>query len=307
MKEFDNKICRLYNLTENVVIVDGQPGCGKTMLSPIISTLDRVEIMTFAFEIEFNCRLFQLGKITKDAASSMVSMFVDHRLYQTMMGREVNFRYSYISSVFNSKKKLEYFKRIFSKGDKRIPEMINFKKPILHLTTHDLLSVSEPLIFSLGRRVTLIELVRHPLYMINQQVVNMKELLDNPRDIQICFEYKDKQLPYFCNGIEEDFIGSNIYEKAVLTIHKLTMSNDLKRLKWKNQLPENYVHIPFEKFVVNPYPFLTKITKALNTVYGKKTVKELNRQKVPRKLFSDGINLKIYKRYGWKNQHLKMK
>ena len=65
MKEFDNKICRLYNLTENVVIVDGQPGCGKTMLSPIISTLDRVEIMTFAFEIEFNCRLFQLGKITK--------------------------------------------------------------------------------------------------------------------------------------------------------------------------------------------------------------------------------------------------
>ena len=36
-----------------------------------------------------------------------------------------------------------------------------------------------------------------------------------------------------------------------------------------------------------------------------KTVKELNRQKVPRKLFSDGINLKIYKRYGWEKSTLK--
>ena len=47
--------------------------------------------MTFAFEIEFNCRLFELGKITKDAASSMVSMFVDHRLYQTNDGKRSQF------------------------------------------------------------------------------------------------------------------------------------------------------------------------------------------------------------------------
>ena len=44
MKKSEKKICRLYNLTENVVIVDGQPGCGKTMLSPIISTLDRLKL-----------------------------------------------------------------------------------------------------------------------------------------------------------------------------------------------------------------------------------------------------------------------
>ena len=39
-------------LADNIVIVDGFPGCGKTLFGPIISALDRVEILNYAFEIE---------------------------------------------------------------------------------------------------------------------------------------------------------------------------------------------------------------------------------------------------------------
>ena len=70
--EFDNnpvdhkkltKVVRQKQLTEKIVIVDGQPGCGKTMLSPIIASMERVELLSYAFEIEFICRLFHLKKI----------------------------------------------------------------------------------------------------------------------------------------------------------------------------------------------------------------------------------------------------
>ena len=50
-------------LAEKILITDGLPGCGKTMLSPILSSLDRVEMYYFAFEIEFIARLFYLNKL----------------------------------------------------------------------------------------------------------------------------------------------------------------------------------------------------------------------------------------------------
>ena len=157
--EFDNnpvdhnkltKVVRQKQLTEKIVIVDGQPGCGKTMLSPIIASMERVELLSYAFEIEFICRLFHLKKIDNDAAIAMVRMLADHKLYQTMMGRDTNFRYSDLSGVFQDSNPWRYFKRIFQRGDMAIPERIKNERPILNLTTHDLLSMSDPILYGLG-------------------------------------------------------------------------------------------------------------------------------------------------------------
>ena len=107
------KIIRNDHLAKKIVIVDGLPGCGKTMISPIVASFVRVELLNYAFEIEFICRLKELNKITGDATISLIKMFTDHKLYQTMMGRETNFRYSDISSVFNNPFPLRYLKGYF--------------------------------------------------------------------------------------------------------------------------------------------------------------------------------------------------
>ena len=38
-------------------------------------------------------------------------------IYESMMSRNTNFRYNDLSSVFNNSKKVEYFKRLFNKGE----------------------------------------------------------------------------------------------------------------------------------------------------------------------------------------------
>ena len=93
----NRKIIREKFLADNIVIVDGFPGCGKTLFGPIISSYDRVEIMQYMFEIEFICRLSHLGKISTDATISMIRMLSDQKLYQCMMGRDTNFRYRDLS------------------------------------------------------------------------------------------------------------------------------------------------------------------------------------------------------------------
>ena len=294
------KIVRQGHLAEKIVIVDGQPGCGKTMLSPIIASMRRVELLSYAFEIEFICRLFNLKKMEWDAAVAMVRMLTDHKLYQTMMGRDTNFRYFDLSSAFQDANPWRYLKRIFQEGDQVVTDRILNERPILHLTTHDLLSVSEPIMEGLGNRVVFIEMVRHPLYMIKQQQVNMESLLKDPRDIQIYIEYNKKQIPYFANGWEDQFLSANSMEKAIYTIEHLTKINERQRKQWNEHKPENIVTVPFEKFVPDPWSYLKTIEESLDSKVTPTTEKIMKKQKVPRTIIADGINLKLYKRYGWK-------
>ena len=88
------------HLAEKIVFVDGLWGCGKTMLSPIVAAFDRVELMTYAYEVEQICSLFYLNRISRDATLTMIRALTDRQLYDTMMGRSTNFRFSDLSSAF---------------------------------------------------------------------------------------------------------------------------------------------------------------------------------------------------------------
>lgn len=293
------RVVRKDLLPERVVIVDGQAGCGKTLFSPIIASLNRVELLSYAFEVEFICRLYYLKKIDRDAATALVKVLIDLKLYQTMMGREVNFRYSDISSVFKDANPWRYFKRIFQEGDMIIPQRIKEDQPILNLTTHDLLGVSDPINFGLGARAVLIEVVRHPLYMIKQQYLNMVRVIDTARNIEICIEHKGRQLPYFALGWEELYLRSNAMEKAIFSMSKLAeLSSEKKKLKVEKDNLSIFT-IPFEKFVIEPSPFIKKITELLGTNVTRRTQKILKKQNVPRKQLADAPALAIYKRCGW--------
>lgn len=286
-------------LTNELLIIDGQPGCGKTLFSSIFSSFKRVEILNYAFEIEWIAKLFKMNKISEDAAKSLISMFIDHKLYQTMMGRETNFRFRDLSSVFKNPFPLRYFLRIFSEGDRSIPNKINKEKPILSLTTHDLLDFSDIIFDEFNNRLTYVEIVRHPLYMIKQESINMTELINNnPRDVSLYYNYKDMSLPYFARGWEELFVKSNNIEKAIYSAENSYFSNKKKRLTLKNK-DFKYITIPFEKFVLNPDNYLSKVLKFMNTEFSSKSKKTLFKQKIPRKKIADGISLNIYKRYLW--------
>jgi len=293
------KIIRKELLSKKIVIIDGQVGCGKTMLAPIVASLDRVELLNYAFEVEFICRLFMMKKIELDAAIALVRMFVDHKLYQTMMGREVNFRYSDLSSAFKDSNPWRYFKRIFQEGDLTVPDRINKENPILNLTTHDLLRVSQPVFEGIGEHLVFIEVVRHPLYMVIQQQLNMERLVNNPRDVQICYEHKNNQFPYFVLGWEDLFLNSNAMEKAVYAIEYATNETDEKRKILHKNKNISFITIPFEKFVKDPWPYLNKIENYLETNHNNKTLKTMQKQKVPRKVLADSPDLDIYKRCGW--------
>jgi len=296
----DIKVVREPHLAEKVVFVDGLTGCGKTMLSPIIAALDRVELLTYAYEIEYVCALYHLGKIEKDAAEAMVRMLTDLQLYNTMMSRGVNFRPGDISSVFRDARPLRYFTRLFYKGDREVSSKVACEKPILHLTTHHLLGFSEPIFSGLKERVVFIELVRHPLYMIKQNYLNMDNLVcSDVRYFGIYYSYQGKYLPYFVRGWEELFLSSNPMGQAIYYNQKMIEFTESRKEYLRRNFNAKIITISFERFVIDPWPYLAEIEKALDAKITNTTKRMLKKQRVPRKMIADGLGLKIYRRCGW--------
>jgi hypothetical protein len=292
LKGEDMKIVRNLNLLNKVVMVDGHPGCGKTMLSPIISSLERVEKLSYCYELEHYCALNYLKKLDDNSTKAMINLTLDQLIYDQTFGRDVNFNVSDLSSALNNINPNKYIRRILdNKEPKEVPKIIKDTQPILHLTTHCLLPTSNILLNCLKDKLVFIELIRHPAFMIRQQYLNMERMYGITRDFGINFDYKGIECPFFLKGYEDKYIKSNNIERAILSIEAIT--NVHKSIK------NNIITIPFESFVIKPDEYLKEILEKLNTKITSYTYDELKRQNIPRENHEDGVDLPVYRNLGW--------
>ena len=293
------RVGRLEHLAPKVVFVDGIEGCGKTMLAPIVAAMDRVELLTYAYEIEYICALRHLGKMESDAAAATIALLADLQLYNTMQSREVNFRPGDLSSAFRSIRLMHYLRRLFQKGDAKVIERIKAENPILLLTTHRLIAYGWPVFEALGSRVVLIEVVRHPLYMIVQNARNFSGLIGTARDFSIYYDYRGKNIPFFARGWEDKYLGASDIDRMIYYLRHVTSLSEETRRRVAMSADGSVITIPFEKFVVTPDPFMRMLEVATGSRVTRDTIKMMKKQKVPRAKYADSIDLEIYRRCGW--------
>jgi hypothetical protein len=71
------------------------------------------------------------------------------------------------------------------------------------------------------------------------------------------------------------------------------------KFNYQERFGGQIITIPFESFVLNPWPYMEQIEKMLGSNITSKTKKVLKKQRVPRNKIADGLPLEIYKRCGW--------
>ena len=285
---------RHHTLTDHIVVVDGVSGAGKTMVAHIVSSMDRVEKMQYSPDLEHVLEYNHMEHITDEATIEFIRMHFDMLLYNQMQGRNMNIRFSDLSSVWQSPKKWKYLKRLISKGDMKVPDTIAMQRPILHLETHHILSYAHPLVKAFPQ-VVFIEVVRHPLYCLKQQALNWQRLQDTPRNFNLHIKSGNKQVPFTFLGFEHMFEGSNDTEKA---IYEMSLLKRMELLRTES-IDVRTITIPFEKFIQVPKPDIEFIATRLQTKTSSLTWEELKRQKLPTKLFTSGRDAPIFRRVGW--------
>ena len=292
-------VSRKPHLANKIVMVGGLDGCGKTLFSPIISALERVELPTYSYEIEHYCSLNFLQNLSLNAASTLIRMQTDLKLYNMMMGREVNFRPTDLSSVQLYHNPTQYFDRLFKPGDEVIPDVVRKNNPILNLIIHNILFISDPIWNALGDRCVYIEVVRHPLYMVRQVALNMHKLINSVRYFNICYERENKNYPFWVKGWEDLFDQSTDIERSIHYIDQMTQRVEKAKKVLREKYKANILTIPFELFVLNPEPWVEKIASAIGSKITENTRNVMFQQKVPREKIAQGLDLQVYRRCGW--------
>jgi hypothetical protein len=297
------RIVREPRLAEQTVFVGGLPGCGKTMMSPIVTSLARVEIQKFNEILEHVCALRLLGSLDEAAATTMIRMLTDLDLYRLTMSREVNMRVSDLSSIFKNPGTWRYLRRLVGPGDAAAVERIRGERPILNITMHNALAISPPLFAALGSGARILELVRHPLYMIRQWRLYVERYGTDPRDFTLWFEHEGRAVPFFAYGWEARYLAANPMDRVIYAIEHLLEMGCRALADLPEAQKSQVLIVPFERFVLDPWPYLRELETLLDTEVTPTTRRELKRQRVPRKRIADGVALPIYKHYGWEPPH----
>jgi len=163
-----------------------------------------------------------------------------------------------------------------------------------------LLFVHTPLVLdALGDRGKIVEVVRHPLYMIKQQSLYMDRFASDPRDFSIWIEAEGGTVPWFARGWERKFLESNAMDRAIHMVDEMGRRHERMLAALTPVGQGQVLVIPFERFVIDPWPYMRQLETLLGTEVTGVTRREMKRQNVPRKMYAEGIGRPIYSEYGW--------
>jgi hypothetical protein len=293
------EVSRNVRIADQIAFVDGLSGTGKTMMGSILSSFDRVEVQRMDPIHEYICAMRFLGRMEEDAAVALVRMYADLALYNLMIGRESNFRWKDLSGVISNPGGWRYLLRLLQPDGEPVLARIKQARPILHIHSHQILGISRPLFLAFGEGLRFVVMVRNPLYLVANYRPWMGLLGNHPRDFTICFDYQGVSLPWFALEWEGKYTSSNMMDRAIYCIERLArLAEDaLDILDDANR--QQVVVVPFERFVVDPWPYLHRIEAALATTTTVATGRTLGKQKVPRRLTTAGRDRPIYRRYSW--------
>ncbi len=291
------KVSRRPHLAPQIVFADGISGSGKTALSMALSSLDRVEVHRLDMIYEQVCFLRYLGSLTEDAAVAMIRLNSDLACYDAMLGRGSNFRPGDISSVLL--KKDLYEKRLTLPDGRSVLECLEIERPILHLMTHHMFAFAGPVFKALGDRLTFIEMVRHPIFLITAWYDYILRYGEDPLELDLCFDYQDRDLPWFCAEWPERYLAAGRMDRIILSLDFLHRRREEFVGGLSREMLQRLLIIPFKKFVSNPFPFIEKMERMLGAKRTDLTENVLRDQKIPRAVVTDCPDHEAFKKYGW--------
>ena len=284
------------NFVKNLVLITGLTRSGKTMLLPIVASMERVEHVAMNFLMEQIPMMHILGLMSDETAICLMRYAVDVMFYDISIGRNLNLRFGDLSSVWKSSQPFHYLKRLFAKEGNAALELIIKKNHFFLLQVHDALWHADIYCKSFPD-MKMIHITRHPIDMVYDWYGKGYggDFFENPRNATLTIEWKSRQIPYYAAGWEEEYVNMPEIDRV---IHMIKRLEDNHRKKY-DSLPEIERHkikiISFERMLTEPEPILRDISDFLGTSLTRHTARICKRERCPRKLYREDRDRKLDK------------
>lgn len=274
------------SFTNDIIVVDGFWGGGKSVVTSIVGSLAGVEKKKVEHVYEYVCIAHSAGKMNSDAAMAFLKIYADLSQYNNLIGREVNLRWGDDSGFRNNPGSIAYLKRLFHKGGDSVADTINSKNLALLIASHELLSVSNLLFESYGPRLKLIEVVRHPIHLFNN-VRDYTAAFERSREFTLSFDFEGTKIPWFAESWAKEFAEASITDRALLSIARMQNSM-IKAIEQLSSTSKPILVLAFESTVLDPQSALTQLEQFLGRTRTTRTDRVLRQQALPRTKISAG-------------------
>jgi hypothetical protein len=281
-------------LSNDIIFIDGLWGTGKSLLGPIVSGMSGVERVKVESCYEYISLLFYLEKIDQDAAVFMLKTYADESQYHNLISREVNLRWSDDTGLKNATNKLKVIKRLFcGEGDVKLEE-INRDNLAFCAMSHMLMITPKLLPIAFGDRVKVIEMVRHPLYMLDHISAYLKRF-ESAREFTMAYYLDDVKVPWFAKEWESQFVAANPVEQAVLCMTYLypMLIEQIQKARLSGL---EVLDLSFEEAAFDTDKMLFKLHKFTGRSHFSGISSILKKQKLPRATIAKGNG---HPAYGW--------
>ena len=281
------KFVRSNQLSQNILIVDGVSATGKKLMCAYLQTFPRVQKMEVDQMFRKIANLSTFNKIDQQTTSTILNLYADTFLQNTLLSRDMNFRPYDGSSIFQSYKKLEYIKRLFYKDGDNVHNIIKKKKPILNIMTHYGLPSIDVFFNAFKERLKFISCKRHPVYCFDHWVYIVENVRKkNKRFTSLNIEDQNKnEIPWYYLR-SSDFLNQEIGD---ILIEKLFFVEELSNSSF-NKIPidlrKSFLEIPFENFIMDTFKYQNLISKFIGDKPSKSSFLYLKKEKLPSKFFS---------------------
>ena len=282
-------------LSNKIVFVDGLARTGKAVLNILLLSFENFSSIQFINVLEQLLPMYVHKKITKNAISALLRLYLNENFYNYKLSRNINFRYDDLTSVHKTKDIKKFYKNLGKKdGDKIIEELLQ-ENITFQFQTHDLLTHYEKFL-QLEIDAHLIELFRNPIDTVHSWYLRgWGRRFDNsdPRNATTLFKYKEQTLPHYVVDHIEEYICLNEMEKCVF-MHNILLKKSIQEYKKLDKKKKDKILLlKYEDLLRDPDMQLKKIINFLNAKPTSHIVKAKLEAGVPRNIDENNRKIKM--------------
>lgn len=237
-----NMLSRKNTYENDLIILDGMWGTGKSLISPIINGFEGVEQFRIDGLIEYIAVLNSMKEISTNTASVILQQHLDAITFSSACSREINLRYFDDSSHLKNFQWKRYLYNLFTKDKGQFNTQIIANNPASFLMTHNLKSTFQLFHHAFRSRLKFIEIKRHPVYCLRYWSEYLPRIGLDPKEQTLTINNKNP-VPWFIFN-EDEYLKANNMEKAIISYKALNNLNMQDK-----DAQQKILSIPVESFI----------------------------------------------------------
>ncbi len=270
-------------VSDNLVFVTGFTRSGKTLLCPLICSLERAENIVHSAILEQVAILSTIGYMDHESAAYLARYHVNLALYDSFLGRNVNFRPGDYTGAWSYRDPQEYVRRLYTKEGVEVYERIKNVNPINVYMIHNGVWQNQTY-FKAFPKVKMFNIIRHPVDIIySWHTKNYGEdVYESPRMGATTIQTEWGVVPYYALPWAEKFMSLEPMDRIIFMIDYIddqhNKAYDALDKSHKNQITT----IIFEQLAEDTEKVLGHCSDVIGTKFSKDTLSIMKREKCPR-------------------------